>query len=79
MSDPQGVQILKGGLYGGASPPGYTLTAVPGDEGLMLASRTQEKPRKHLVRVAEGADPVLAICLMYSFFLADDELQAGSN
>jgi hypothetical protein len=45
----------------------------------MLASRTQDKIQpKHLVGVAEGADPALAICLTYAFFLADDELEAGN-
>ena len=47
---------------------------VPGNEGFMLAGRTKTGPRKHLIQVAKGVDPALAICLMYAYHLATDEI-----
>ena len=73
---PGGQQILAGERFDGpgASPPGYTLRAVPGNEGVMLAGRTKKSPKRHIVQVADGADPAFAVCLMYASYLAFDEL-----
>ena len=43
----------------------------------MLAGRTPAK--KHLVQVADGADPAFAICLMYCYYLASDELYVSRD
>ena len=79
ITQPSGEQILRGQLFDGpgASPPGYTLRAVPNMEGVMLAGRTPAK--KHLVQVADGADPAFAICLMYCYYLASDELYVSRD
>ena len=41
--------------------------------GAMWCGRTSDK--RHDVRVANGADALLAICIMFAKELADDELE----
>jgi hypothetical protein len=54
-------------------PGRYSLKTV-GNEGVMLADSTNEKPKRHSVRVAPGADPALAVCVMYAGYLLLDEI-----
>lgn len=71
VTDSRGVDTSKAYMYMGFPPHNFKLTLVSG-EGVMLCGKTADK--RHDVRVAEGYDAALAICVMFAQKLADDEL-----
>lgn len=80
ITNPAGTVIASGEHYSGPAkaPPRYAIKAASG-EGVMLADRTPEKPKRHAIQTASGADPALAICLMMAAYLSFDEMLLGNS
>merc|ERR1712232_639889 len=56
-----GKETFAASIWG--SPAQGTLKA--GGQGIMLCGKTNDKPKRHKIQVAKGADPALSICILY--------------
>ena len=79
-----GQLCFASGLYMGYVGDGigsmrYALKTAT-EQGYMITSGLKgEKPPRHNIQCAQGADPILAICLLYAKNLVDDEIDHTSN
>ena len=71
VTDANGSPLGEGFMYMGFKPQLSKFTRNDGT-GAMWCGKTSDK--RHDVRVANGADALLAICIMFAQELADDEL-----
>lgn len=71
VTDARGAPMGRGFMYMGFPPRSSKFTRIDGT-GAMWCGKTSDK--RHDVRVANGADALLAICIMFAQELADDEL-----
>jgi len=67
-----GAKIFEGSHYMGPPPHKFTLKTAS-SHGIMLCDKTNDKPKRHKIQVAKGADVALAICIMYAQKLIGDE------
>lgn len=65
--------------YGYKAPPPMSFTLkTASEQGIMLSGKTKEKPKRHAIQLADGADAALSICIMYATHLIRGEKQRNS-
>lgn len=67
-----GQQTFEANTFMGPRPPKFTLKTAA-NQGIMLCDRTNDKPKRHKIQVAKGADVALSICIMYAIMLISEE------
>jgi hypothetical protein len=67
-----GIQTFEAHTYMGPPPQKFTLKTASG-KGFMLCGKTNDKPKRHKIQVAKGADVALSICIMSAIKLISEE------
>jgi hypothetical protein len=77
--DPTGSPMFTARMYAvGRSPVPFSVQ-TPSGNGVMVSGKTKEKPSRHEIKVADGADGALSICIMYAYWLIRSEHEKNSN
>jgi len=77
VTNSAGQTTFLGYGYMGPPPTSFTLKTAS-EQGIMLSGKTKEKPKRHAIQLADGADAALSICIMYATHLIRGEHQRNS-